>query len=466
MNLSPRGAVVTWFAAAAVSIGILLKNPFALLAAFISLAYLGLQAVRFRRFITALADKLSVKIAQTHLHTLVADNFRLDVVITNSHKLPVKILDSRPKVSSQLKMVGREKRAHTLPSGSEFQAEARMRSLSPGQFQVTKWIVVLEDKSALFTHNLAVPCSATVEVEPVIGRVEAKLQLGSLANVTRLGTGTDLARIREVVSQDDFSSIDWKSTARTGKFMKKEYYPETEPAVLFLVDTWVLGRWAQALVQLGKLFVTFLSSTPVGVILYDGRNVIDQLSPSTGSHSRMLILRSLLTGSSTGVADNSTQSGMRLNQELVELIRLLQSTSRNPPGRRVDVYAQSLLPYYQNDLAGYSLDLKRQGAFRALETILSASPMLVIVVSNYNRDTRGLCEGAILANASGHKVILAVVGGARDAVPLEVLALQETGIRVLQIGSADLANAIRQAIADIPSMRIRNPRQLQYSSRG
>ena len=338
-----------------------------------------------------------------------------------------------------------------------------MRPLSPGQFGVTRWVLALEDRRRLFTHNLSLRCTATVEVAPVIGRVEAKLQLGSLANLTRFGTGADLARIREVVSQDDFHSIDWKGTARTGKFMKKEYYSETEPAVLVVIDTSVLTRWSQVIVQLGKLFVTFLSSTPVGLVMFDDRKVIKQLTPSTGTHSRVLILRSLLTGSSLVHSDDTTLNERRLHEELVELTRLLESTARNPPSRRVDVLAQSLLPYYQNNLATYSSDLKQQGAFQALEAVSSSSPMLIILVANYNRDARGLCEGAILANASGHRIILAVIGSARDAVPPEILALKESGVAVLQSGGADLANQIRQAIVNIPTMRIRNPRQLQHS---
>jgi len=193
------------------------------------------------------------------------------------------------------------------------------------------------------------------------------------------------------------------------------------------------------------------------------RDLIDQLPPSTGPHSRLLILRALLTGWNPAVSNSPAENGMRLHQELAELIRLLRSTSRNPPGGRVDVYAQSLLPYYQSDLAEHSQTLERQGVFRAFKTISVTSPMLVVVVCDHDSDTRGLCEGAILANASGHRVIIAVIGSARDLVPPEVLGLQEMGIMVLQIGSANLANAIRQAIIDIPAMRIRNPRQLQHS---
>jgi uncharacterized protein (DUF58 family) len=403
---------------------------------------------------------LVVTVTPTHISGFVAEDFTLHIVIHNLSPRLIKLIDCYPKIPLQLKSGRWENRAYSLPGDSEFHTEVRLKALSPGEFSVTKWVLVSEDKAGLFTHNLSSRCRATVEVVPVLGRLEAKLQLGSLANLTRFGTGTDLAQIREVVSQDDFHSIDWKSTARTGKFMKKEYYPETEPAVLVVVDTSVLTRWSQVIVQLGKLLVTFLSSTPVGLILYDERTIVEQLPPSTGSHSRVLLLRSLLAGAAGGTPSDSTQNERRVYQELVELTRLFHSTARNPPARRVDVYAQSLLPYYEYNLDTYSSELKRQGAFRALETVTNASPTLLIVVANHNRDARGLCEGIILANGSGHRIILAVIGSSRDTLISEVLALKESGIQVVKSSGANLANAIHQAIVEIPTLRIRSPRQL------
>jgi len=111
---------VAWFTVAAVGVGFVLQNPYAFLAGFISITYLGLEAVRFRRFITAVTDRLDVKVAPTHLSGFVADNFRLDVVIANSYKLPVRIIGSRPRVASQLRVEAGEKKEYLLPSGSEF----------------------------------------------------------------------------------------------------------------------------------------------------------------------------------------------------------------------------------------------------------------------------------------------------------------------------------------------------------
>lgn len=438
-----------------------MQNPFALAAAITSFAYLGVQAVRFRRFVTTLADRLIIELLPAHVATFVAVNFKLVLVITNSHNVPANIIGSRPK-TLQLAIVKPDNKTHLLPGDSDLHIEMSLRALSPGQIRLTKWILQLEDKTSLFVHNLAVPCAADVEVAPVLGKIESRVQLGSLASVTRLGTGTDLDRIREVISLDDFHSIDWKSTARTGKFMKKEYSPETEPSVVIVVDTSVLTRSAQVLVQLGKLVAAFISSTPVGLILYNRREVVEQLPATAGTQSRVLVLRALLAGSSTH-SDKPTPNGTRLHQELVELIRVLEATAVKPSARRVDVYARSLLPYYETSLTRYPSDLEHQGAFQALNTLSNVSPKLLIVVSSYDGDSRGLGEGAIMANASGHRVILTVIGSSRDSMLPDIVALRESGIQTLYSSGGGLADAIRQAIVNIPMMRIMTPRQLQIS---
>ena len=173
-----------------------------------------------------------------------------------------------------------------------------------------------------------------------MGKLENRVQLGSIAEASRLGTGSDLAMIREATILTDFRSIDWKSTARTGKFIVKEFYPETDPAVLIIVDKSVLTRGGEVLVQLGNLCITFLSSTPVGLIMFDDRNVIDQLPASAGPHSRQLILRSLLAAS-TGLDVDLAKDGSMLYQEIIELIRLLRMNARNAPVGRVDVYRKA-----------------------------------------------------------------------------------------------------------------------------
>ncbi|MGA2973280.1 MAG: DUF58 domain-containing protein [Candidatus Bathyarchaeia archaeon] len=459
---------MAWFGAAAITVGLFSLNPFAVLAAAISFAYLGVRAVQFKRFISALSDRIEVRIVPLHLSTLVNAKFRLEAELTNSYRLPVRIIRFHLKVPPQVEAATEQSGVQLLGSQSELHIGVALKASSPGQFNIMKVTLTLDDASKLFKHDLILPCTAALEVAPLVSTIEPKLQLGSIALASLLGTGTDLARIREVVSQDDFHSIDWKSTARTGKFMKKEYYAETDPAVVIVVDKSVLTRGGEfegnVLVQLGKLTITFGSSTPVGAIIHDDRNVIEQVMPSASIQGRQLILRSFLaatTGSEgVGVKGNVT----RLYQELVDMIRLLQLSSRNPPRGRVDVYARSILPYYERNATNYPVDLAKQGIFRALELASTLSPALVIVISGFHRDLSGLCEGLLLANASGHRIVLAIVGSVRDAPPSEVLSLRESGIQVLQSGGADLVASIRQAIIDIPTMRIRHMQQIHLRS--
>ena len=129
--------------------------------------------------------------------------------------------------------------------------------------------------------------------------------------------------------------------------------------------------------------------------------------------------------------------------------------SINQPLGRVDIYARDLMPYYQTIAAKHSSKLLQSGAFRALDRIAGLAPSLVVVISSLSGDLSGLCEGAVLANGSGHRVIIAVVGNARDSLPPELSALSELGIQVCQSGGADLVNTVCRAVTDIPKVRIK-----------
>lgn len=459
---------MAWFGAAAITVGLFSLNPFAVLAASMSFAFLGIRAIQFKRFISALSHRIEVRIAPSHLSTLVNAKFRLEAELTNSYRLPARIIRFYLKVPPQVEASTEQSGVQVLGSQSELHIGVAMKVSSPGQFNVLKATLTLDDASKLFKHDLILPCTSTVEVAPLVSTIEPKLQLGSIALASLLGTGTDLARIREVVSQDDFHSIDWKSTARTGKFMKKEYCAETDPAAVIVVDKSVLTRGGElesnVLVQLGELAIAFGSSTPVGAIIHDDRNVIEQVMPSASPHGRQLILHSFLAAATGSEGVEVKGNVTRLYQELVDMIRLLQLSSRNPPRGRVDVYARSVLPYYERNAANYPVDLAKQGVFRALELASTLSPALVIVISSFHRDLSGLCEGLVLANASGHRIVLAIVGSVRDALPAEVLSLRESGIQVIQSGGAGLVASIRQAIINIPAMRIRQIQQIHLRS--
>jgi len=442
-------------------LGLLFLNPFVILAAAVLLGYLGFRAVQFRRFCTAIADRLEVRLHPLNLTGLVAIPFKLHAAIHNSYHLPARLSAFRLKILDQI--TGEAKVDNlTIEPGSAIDLTVSMRANFPGQFKIANAIITLNEGSGLLSHKLRLKCAALIEVTPVVD-VGAALQLGSMADVSRPGTGPDLAGIREAVSEDDFRSIDWKSTARTGRFMIKQYYQETELTVIFAIDKSALARGGRSeghlLLQLGRLVVAFGYSTPVGAVLFEGRGIVGYVAPSVGAHSIQRVLRLLLRATTTTVTEGAratNESFTLVYNELVDLIGTLRATSRSQPVGRIDAFAKITLPYYENLERNYPSELLGQGAFQALESISYLPPSLVIVVSTFNTDLRGICEGAISAHASGHRVIAVVVGSVRDVLPTEVLALRELGIQVLQTSGADMLDAIRKAVITVPVIRVRS----------
>ena len=401
---------------------------------------------------------MDVKIAPSALSTFVDAHVDLEALISTS--ITAKVIGFRLKTPTQFEIESKSPNEQLLRSGSDVHIELSLKSTSPGQFNITKAIVTLEDRSRLFKHDLPLKCNADIEIAPLSSRLEARLQLGSIAGASSLGIGTDLASLREATTLTDFHSIDWKSSARTGKFIVKEFYRETEPAVMLVIDTRVLAPRgeleASTLVQLGGLVIAFGTSTPMGAIVYDEGNVIAQVLPASGVQGRQQILRLLLTAGTLSGTPPPSQGLTTLYTELDDQIRLMKSISNDQPLGRVDIYARSILPYYQAIASKHSAKILKHGAFRALEKINDLPPSLVIIISPFGPDLSGLCEGALLTNASGHRIIVAVIGTMRDAPPPEVSALAESGIQVVQSGGTSLVNIICQAVNDIPKIRIKN----------
>ncbi len=363
---------------------------------------------------------MEAKIAPSAVSTFVDTHVDLEATISTS--ATAKITGFRLKTPTQFEVESKSPYEQLIEGGSDVRVQLSLRSTSPGQFNITKAIVTLEDRSRLFKHDLSLKCNADIEIAPLSSRLEAKLQLGSIAGAASLGVGTDLASLREATTLTDFHSIDWKSTARTGKFIVKEFYPETEPAVMLVVDKRALAPGGEleagTLVQLGGLVIAFGTATPMGAIVYDEGNVIAQVLPASGVQGRQQILRLLLTAGTSRETSPPSQGLTTLYSELDDQIRLMKTISNNQPLGRVDIYSRSILPYYQTMASKHATKLLKQGAFRALEKVNDLPPSLVIIISPSLPDLSGLCEGALLTNASGHRIIIAVIGTMRDAPPL------------------------------------------------
>lgn len=113
--------------------------------------------------------------------------------------------------------------------------------------------LVLRDAAGLFFYEREVEVKTAVEVTP---RVK-ELAKGSLAAVAvsnyggalvsaRKGEGMEFAEIREYARGDPFRRIEWRSSARTGHLMVRDFYAETQLNVMVLLDATATMAYGQA----------------------------------------------------------------------------------------------------------------------------------------------------------------------------------------------------------------------------
>ena len=458
MELSSQGTILTWFGLAMGTVSIVFSTPLLLLVVFAAFAILAIRAARFRQDIKALRDHFSIEIDPANVSTLANRELQMEVVLTNSSTIPSIVGDVNLRIPSQIKSEPVKFREQLLPSQSSMRIQRSMTPTLAGLFRISRATVTLEDKSRLLKHVLRLRCSMMIGAKPQLSMAEPKIDI---SDPTRYGFGTDLAGIREAVSEDDFRVIDWKSTARTGKFMAKQFYPDTEPPAIIAVERSVLtgagDSQSNMLLTITKLVVALRPSSRVGLIVYDENRVRTYIPPSADLRSNEQIIDALVTAS--GLEEAATQGGnvTRLYGQLVSMIRNLEASQRSAskPRRSIDVFAKNVLPYYESAASRYALNLHRQGAFHALQMLLTASqPALVIIIAAFKNDLSGLCEVATLLNATEHRTIIAIIGSSRDVLPPEVLTLRQSGVLVVHGSGAELPDAIRRDSLTTP--RIRN----------
>jgi uncharacterized protein (DUF58 family) len=130
------------------------------------------------------------------------------------------------------------------PGGSitfSYVLQARMR----GRYYVGPTEVIMRDRLGFHYYKRSLKERTEILVYPTwkdVRRMESlgkQRQLGLMfgAHRTRIvGMGTDFAGFRDYVPGDAFKSIDWKSSAKTGELLVKQYEMEKNIQVVCMVD--------------------------------------------------------------------------------------------------------------------------------------------------------------------------------------------------------------------------------------
>jgi hypothetical protein len=301
-------------------------------------------------------------------------------------------------------------------------------------------------------------------VDPIEAGVLADLAIDHL----RRGTGTDLAGIRPFNIHDDFHRIDWKATARTGKLMTRESYLERDPTIMLMVDVSSMNTRRHGpsileafLNEAGNLLAAIRPTSPMGLILYDRREVVANIEARQGVNSRERILRTLLERSKPTSAPAPLER--RAIRPYADLARETKALMRESAfvaktkwyWERLSTFASFILPFYERAESKYFDRLRGQGAFKAFEIICTfPEPVLVIVISDGETNLDGLAEGAKNAKIMNHQVVLAILSELEPTKRIEIFSdLERQGVAILEYRPGELSRTINAEILKLAHSR-------------
>jgi len=113
------------------------------------------------------------------------------------------------------------------------------------------------------------------------------------------GMGTDFESLREYVPDDEFRSIDWKASARRGKFITRQYEAEKSQNIMLVLDCGrIMGPIVNGLTRLdhsinAAMMLAHVATTKgdkVGIMAF-AEDIISYLPPRAGKSQTLNLLR-------------------------------------------------------------------------------------------------------------------------------------------------------------------------------
>lgn len=473
MELAAAGRLILWLGVGLLAVGIFLSNTLILISAALLFLYLLFEGISFHRAVNRFKNSIKLESHPSTIETTVGRPFKLETVVTNGSPSRFSIARFSHNIPAQ---IGEEVHALprlTLQSRGKQQIETLLTTKIPGRLEITTSTMLVERRGHVFSQAVGFPDKVIIIARPLVSRSVDAIETGVLADFAvdhmRRGTGTDLAGIRPSNILDNFHSIDWKSTARAGKLMTRESYLERDPTIMLMIDisSSMNTRRQQPSVlegllnEAGNLLAAIRPASPLGLILYDKRGVIENIEARQGVNSRERILRTLLErAKSTSAPAPLERRAIRPHIDLArETNSLIRGSALAPKTRayweRFSSFASLILPFYQKAESKYFERAKRQGAFKAFESICTfPEPVFVIVISDGKTDLDGLVEGAKNAALAGHRVVLAILADPVKHRPADGFSeLQEFGIQIFRTKPDQLLRTISAATLQMSHIR-------------
>lgn len=466
MQFTPIGALLAWISIGLLIPSALFPSPLILGVSTTLLLAVLLDGIIFHNQAGNSKGHIAIQTEAYEIDTEEGRNLTCETTITNKsqHKLHVaRLVHTFPQ--------GLEGGAYTsdlvIPQDGTRSIGVEIKPLYPGRFKIEKTALQLEGR--LFKHTIEIATGSTIRVRPKLRLtreiIEAPTIAGTSTSTSRLAKGTDLAGIRPSIVLDDLRRIDWKATARMGKMMSREFYLEDERAIMLVVDSRVkatLGRrrklWADFLVESERLLGSFRQSSSVGLSVYSERGIETRLSPEPGFSHRIRILDEI-----SDLHPPESSQPLRLQvMPQIEARPEADSKARSvymkqTLSRQVRSFFLTVAPFLDTITLRHRARVRREEGFSVLQEIgMVARPLLIIVITCDNSPLDGLREGARMAIASNHRIIIAVLSafGTQKRMNNERDSCS-SGMVVLKCPPSRLSSTLRQHVLHIADQRIR-----------
>lgn len=164
------------------------------------------------------------------------------VEISNSYNFPISttVIDEAPVQFQLRELVFRK----TIPAGKEKELSYDLRPVERGEYHFGALHIFVSSPLGLLKRRYSFGEGQMVPTYPSYIQmrrfqflaISQRLTDIGVKQIRRLGNSTEFEKIKEYVRGDDYRTINWKATARSGKMMVNQYVDERAQYIYCLID--------------------------------------------------------------------------------------------------------------------------------------------------------------------------------------------------------------------------------------